>query len=70
MAESWDDLHKPVGTWLSLKDFELLRQLAQANNVGVAAYVRAIIVDALQDELYINQNSINSTIQHTAKIQA
>lgn len=49
--------HKPVGTWLSAKDFDLLKIIAERNNVAVAAYVRGIIVDAIQDEASIKQLS-------------
>lgn len=53
--------HKPVATWLLLKDVEMLQQLASKNNVSVAAYVRAIIVDALaEEELYSTKKSLAS----------
>lgn len=52
----FDESHKLVATWISLKDFELLEQLARTNNVKLAAYVRAIIVDAIQEEIYTIQN--------------
>lgn len=47
----WGRQHKPVGTWLLAEDFELLQQLAQQNNVSMSAYVKSIIIDALQDEV-------------------
>ena len=50
-----DDLmltHKSVATWILKSDFKALQDLAAKNNVSVAAYIRGIIVDAIQDELY------------------
>lgn len=47
---TWDTRHKPVATWLRLKDYNSLQEIAERSNVGVAAYVRGIIVDAIQDE--------------------
>ena len=40
-----------VAAWISISDYNLLRKIAQANNVTVSTYVRGIIVDAVQDEL-------------------
>jgi hypothetical protein len=42
--------HRPVGAWLSLKDFELFQGLAKKNKVSVSLYLRAIIVDILEEE--------------------
>lgn len=45
--------HKFVGTWVPVKDVALLRKLATDSNVTLAAYVRAILVDAVQEELAV-----------------
>lgn len=50
--------HKPVGTWLPVRDYELLKELAQNNNVPISTYVRGIIVDAIQDENCIIQSKV------------
>lgn len=49
--------HKSIATWILKTDFESLQQLAVKNNVTVAAFLRAIIVDALQDEAELVQNN-------------
>lgn len=51
--------NKPVGTWVSLKDFETLQMLAKKNNVSMSLYLRAIIVDVLEEE-QDNNNSLNA----------
>ena len=60
--------YKPVATWLPEKDLEQLQNLARENNVTVASYLRAIIVDVLQDENYTIQ-STNSTNLHQLELQ-
>ena len=55
--------HKSVATWILKSDYASLQDLAAKNNVTVATYIRGIIVDAIQDELY---NTINN---HTISIQ-
>lgn len=57
-ATLYQSPHKQVATWLSLTDYQQLGQLAQANRVSIAAYVRAIIVDAIQEESCISKSSI------------
>lgn len=54
----YEKSHKNVATWIPIKDFELLQELANKHKVRLAAYLRAIIVDALQDE-----QQVSSTIQ-------
>lgn len=49
MAKHYEN-DKSVATWITMKDFAYLQHLAFANNVTVASYIRAIIVDALEDE--------------------
>lgn len=58
MSDQWSDSKKFVATWLSIQDFELLRTLSEADNVSVAAYIRAILVDAIQDQSTINHKNI------------
>ena len=55
MSNLYQSPHKQVATWISLTDYEQLGQLAQANHVSIAAYVRGIIVDAIQDEACISK---------------
>lgn len=50
MTSIFDAQHKLVAAHISIKDYQLLQQLATNNKVSIAAYVRAIIVDALQEE--------------------
>lgn len=49
-ADLYGKNNKLVATWISVKDFQILEQLAHNNKVTLAAYVRAIIVDAVQEE--------------------
>ena len=44
------DKHGPITTWVPLEDLAILQQLAIKHNVTLAAYIRAIIVDIIQDE--------------------
>ena len=41
---------RPVCTWLSVQDCEKFYALAKGNGVTVAAYLRAVIVDVIEDE--------------------
>ena len=45
--------HKSVATWIRHEDYAILQELAAKNKVTVATYMRAIIVDAIQDEIQI-----------------
>jgi len=42
--------HRPVATWVTIEDFKLLQKLAEIHKLKLSVYLRAIIVDALQDE--------------------
>ena len=59
MPRHYGSAHKLAATWIPTKDFELLQQLAKTNKVRLSAYIRAIIVDALNEETFTN------TIQNT-----
>ena len=43
-------LRHPICTWLTVSDYETISGLAKANGVSMAAYVRAILVDAIEEE--------------------
>ena len=43
--------YKPVATWLPVDVIEALQQISELNNVSVSAYIKAIIVDAVEEEL-------------------
>lgn len=62
MKDLYEKHHKLVATWIPRKDFEHLEQLAKDNKVTLAAYVRAVIVDVLQEEASTIQ-TINSTTE-------
>ena len=51
----YDKHHKLVAAWVPMRDFDALHKLAKANNVSLAAYLRAIIVDAIDEENCIAQ---------------
>jgi hypothetical protein len=55
VTDNWGIAHRPVGTWVSVQDFEALKRLAQAHNIRMSAYLRAIITDAIQEEQYSSQ---------------
>jgi len=44
------DKHGQVTTWIPKEDVAILQHLARENNVTMAAYLRAIIVDIIEDE--------------------
>lgn len=44
------DQRRPVATWLTPDQFELLRIIACSHNVSTAAYLRAVIIDVLTEE--------------------
>ena len=48
--ENYKQRHKLVAAWIPIGDFEFLRGRAQAHNISVSAYIRAILVDAMEDE--------------------
>ena len=52
--------HRLVATWISEKDFDLLKRLATTNRVRLSAYVRAILIDALQEEEQAVSDSIKA----------
>jgi hypothetical protein len=47
----YKDHHKHVSAWIPMRDYEVLNRLARDNKVTLAAYLRAIIVDAVEEEL-------------------
>ena len=42
--------HKLVATWVPTEDFALLQHLAFTHSVPLASYLRAILIDALEEE--------------------
>lgn len=59
MAQYEND-HRPVGTWVPNKDFQALQRLASASGVSVAVYLRAIIVDAINDEEELSSSKVRA----------
>jgi hypothetical protein len=53
---SYKDNHAPITTWVPIEDMIMLQQLANRNKVTLAAYLRAIIVDIIQEELESPEN--------------
>lgn len=47
--------HRQVNTWVSNADYELLVRLAAKHKIKLSVFLRAIIVDALQDERVLAQ---------------
>ena len=43
-------LKKPVATWLSRSDYDKFIALVDKNNVTIATYLRAIIIDIIAEE--------------------
>lgn len=43
-------LKKPICTWLSESDYSILVAAAKAEKVTLAAFVRAALIDAIEDE--------------------
>jgi hypothetical protein len=65
MADIYDQNNKQVSTWISMKDYAMLQHLAFKNKVTLAAYMRAILVDAVQEEVYSSQLSPTITSNHS-----
>jgi hypothetical protein len=51
----FEEANKPVTTWIPKDDYYLIRSLAEKHNITVSAYIRAIIVDVIQEENYTNK---------------
>ena len=51
----FEEANKPVTTWIPKDDYYLIRSLAERHNITVSAYIRAIIVDVIQEETYSNK---------------
>lgn len=49
--------HRQVNTWVPTRDYELLVKLAALSKVKLSVYLRAIIVDAMQDERLHNSTN-------------
>lgn len=43
-------LKRPVCAWLSELDYARFAAIAKANGVNVSAYLRSIVVDAIEEE--------------------
>lgn len=43
-------LTRPICTWLTTHDYEILCAAAKLNGVTKAAYFRSVLVDAIDDE--------------------
>lgn len=54
LSEGYRSKHKLVAVWVPSEDFEFLSEQADKHKIGLSAYVRSILVDALQDELFPN----------------
>ena len=61
---------KSVATWLSEQDFALVQSLAASNNVTIAAFLRAVIVDALNDERGTSPSLVHSNISLAEFVRA
>ena len=48
--ETFKDSHVLVATWIPTEHFSVLQHAAKTHNVTFAAYLRAILVDALAEE--------------------
>lgn len=55
----YEAFHHQVNTWIPTEDYKLLTELAKVHKVKLSVYLRAIIVDALQDE---RLSGINITV--------
>lgn len=62
MAIVYEEHNKLVATWISTKDRAMLQSLAHTNKVTLAAYLRAIITDAIHEENYTSQLKCTNTI--------
>jgi hypothetical protein len=54
LSDGYRAKHKLVAVWVPSEDFEFLSEQADKHKIGLSAYVRSILVDALQDELFPN----------------
>lgn len=70
MADQYLENNRQVATWLSTKDYATLQHLAFKNNVSTAAYVRAIIVDAIEEEGFKKPVKQQLKIQLASKVES
>lgn len=42
--------YKSVATWIPLETYSSLRKIAEGHNVSIATYLRAIIIDVVDEE--------------------
>lgn len=49
---TYNERNKPLTTWLTADEVARFQALAKAHGVTAAAYLRAVVVDALGDEKY------------------
>ena len=57
-------LRCPIGTWVDLSDYQRFHEIAVANGVTIAAFLRAMVVDALaeeEDKRALSVGSLNSS---------
>jgi hypothetical protein len=46
----YEELRRPLTTWISVDDYALFRAVALSNKVAPAAYLRAVVMDVLAEE--------------------
>ena len=58
-------LRCPIGTWIDVPDYERFHEIAVANGVTIAAFLRAMVVDVLaeeDDKRALSVESLNSSV--------
>lgn len=60
IPDQYQKNNKLVAVWVPRKDYDALLNIASLNKVNLAAYVRAIIVDAVCDELCVIQSKTST----------
>ena len=58
-------LRCPIGTWVDLSDYQRFHDIAVANGVTIAAFLRAMVVDVLAEEAdkqALSVGSLNSSV--------
>ena len=59
-------LRCPIGTWVDLSDYQRFHDIAVANGVTIAAFLRAMVVDVLAEEADKQAPSVDSLNSNAA----
>jgi hypothetical protein len=71
-TSEWKSLRHCISTWVSLPDYWLLSEMAEAEKVQISCYLRAIIIDVVAEEKErrsVVKTAHNNGIETTEQIE-